>query len=206
MDPSARRTLPSFSLATAFLVALAATPCAAQTLPPPPPPPPSFDTTQRALSQAYQSIQRANAANLASSSATVQANFLYAEALARYRAGDRANAVYDAALAAGMAGAALAGRTVILPLQLPLAGSVPLGYLTAPRAPIAPVVLPSRVLRARNEIERVQQLTGDPLAAATAKYRAALDRYFSGDVAGAEADADAAYLLTEAALKAHNTR
>jgi hypothetical protein len=173
-----------------------------------PHPPPNITTTQRALNAAYQAVQRAyasnaaNAANATSAANATQASFLYAEALARYRAGDRASAYYDAALATGMANAAAAGRTVVAPLQL----RPPTFYGPTPLVPGVTGVLPSELLRARNEIERVEQLTGDPLSAATAKYRAALDRYFSGDIATAKLDAGAAYDLTEQALKAHGKR
>jgi hypothetical protein len=167
----------------------------AQVLPPPLPPPPSISTTQRALNDAYAAVVRANAdAAGANHAIAVQANFLYALALARYRAGDRTSATYDAALAAGMANRAWA------PTSIPLLGAAaPPGFLLPNRPPPLPVVLPNELLRARNEIERVQQLKADPLAAATALYRAALDRYFSGDVAGAKTQADAAYALAAAA-------
>jgi hypothetical protein len=166
-------------------------------LPPPIPPPPPVSVTLRTLNNAYSAVTSANArpgagANLAVS----QANFLYALALARYRAGDRTSATYDAALAAGMANGAYP-RTMI-----PLIGAASPPSFLVPNAPLAlPATLPSELLRARNEIERVQQLNADPLAAATARYRAALDRYFSGDVAGAKAEADAAYALAAAAAK-----
>lgn len=193
----------------AMALALSSRPSAATAQPNPLPahPPPDISTTQRALNEAYSAVQRAYASNAAhagtnapNAAAATQANFLYAEALARYRAGDRASAYYDAALAAGLANEAAAGRTVIEPLHL----NPPPNYYYSPTPPVLgiPAVLPSELLRARNEIERVEQLTGDPLSAATAKYRAALDRYFSGDVSGAKADAAAAYDLTEQALKA----
>ena len=156
-------------------------------LPPPSPPPPPVNVTAQALHDAYTAVVR---------SKSLQANFLYAEALARYRAGDRTSATYDAALAAGMANAVL-GRTYIAPIG---AAPPPDFLLQAKTIPL-PAVLPTEVLRARNEIERVQQLTGDPLSAATARYRAALDRYFAGDVAGAKSEADAAYASAVAAAK-----
>lgn len=188
--------------ALTFVVALVAAdhfPAGAQTLPPAPLPPTSnFNSTRQALAQAHESLQRANAPNSgapASYVATVRANFLYAEALARYRMGDRATAVYDAALATGFANAALSGRTVIEPLAAYVPPAVVLRTIP---------VLPNELLRARDEIERVQWLTADPLSEVTASYRAALDRYFSGDVSGAKAGANAAYDLAEAALRAHN--
>jgi hypothetical protein len=195
-------------IAMAFALSLRPSAATAQPNPLPAHPPPDFSTTQRALSQAYAAVQRAYASNAAHAgtnapilAGATQANFLYAEALARYRAGDRASAYYDAALATGLANEAAAGRTVIEPLHL----NPPPNYYYAPTPPVPgiPTVLPNELLRARNEIERVEQLTGDPLSAATAKYRAALDRYFSGDLSAAKADADAAYDLTEQALKAH---
>ncbi|GEM_PF-2645849 len=186
------------SVVKSLLAALAAVLClgsqaVAQVLPPPPPP---IGTTQRALNDAYMAVVRARAANAAGANlaATSQANFLYALALARFRAGDRTSATYDAALAAGMANGALAHT------QVPVLGTpAPPAYLVPNRAIPLPATLPPELLRARNEIERVQQLKADPLAAATARYRAALDRYFSGDVAGAKSDADAAYALAAAA-------
>lgn len=193
-----------FALSVASLLAQASA-ASAQPNPLPAAPPPNFSTTQRALSAAYAALQRAYAsnashANAPNTTAATQANFLYAEALARYRAGDRANAYYDAALATAMANEAAAGRTVIEPLHL---SPPPNYYAPTPPVPGVTAILPSELLRARNEIERVEQLTGDPLSAATAKYRVALDRYFSGDTPGAKADASAAYDLTEQALKVH---
>jgi len=171
-------------------------------LPPPIPPPPPVSVTLRALNNAYTAVSSANARPGAGASlALSQANFLYALALARYRAGDRSSATYDAALAAGMANGAYA------PTAIPLVGAAPPPGFLVPNAPLAlPASLPSELLRARNEIERVQQLNADPLAAATARYRAALDRYFSGDVVGAKAEADAAYALAAAAAKNSHRR
>jgi len=157
-------------------------------LPPPPLPPPPTGTTQRALNDAYAAVVRSN---------STQANFLYALALARYRAGDRTSATYDAALAAGMANAAAAHTMIPL-----LGAAAPPAFLVPNRPLSLPATLPNELLRARNEIERVQQLKADPLSAATARYRAALDRYFAGDVAGAVAEADAAYALASAAAHA----
>lgn len=174
---------------------------AAQVLPPPPLPPPPISTTQQALRDAYAAIVRANAANAANSNAAAvtQANFLYALALSRYRSGDRVSATYDAARAAGLANGSLPPTYV--PLLSPAA---PLGYLLPARSIPLPATLPTELLRARNEIERVEQATGNPLAEATARYRGALDRYFSGDIAGAKSEADAAYAAARSAAKQHS--
>jgi len=175
---------------------------AAQVLPPPALPPPPISTTQQALRDAYAAIVRANASNAASANAAAisQANFLYALALSRYRAGDRVSANYDAARAAGLANGSLPPTYV--PLLAPAAA--PPGYLLPARSIPLPATLPAELLRARNEIERVEQATGDPLAEATARYRGALDRYFSGDIAGAKSEADAAYAAARRSAKQHS--
>jgi hypothetical protein len=191
----------SLAMLPALLFSLTAQ-SVAQVLPPPPLPPPPINTTQQALNDAYAAVVRANAANAAgaNSAAASQAGFLYALALSRYRAGDRSSATYDAALAAGLANASLA-RTFI-PLAAPVAP--PPGYLFPTRPVPLPAALPSELLRARNEIERLQVATGKPLAAATALYRGALDRYFAGDVAGARSEADAALNAARSAAKPHS--
>ncbi len=110
ISPLARQPIQAIVSAIAFgalLVAASVLRCGpldAQVIPPPPvPPTANADATQQVLAQTYQLLQRLNATNtLPAPNYAVQANFLYAAALARYRSGDRASATYDAALAAGL--------------------------------------------------------------------------------------------------------
>ncbi|MBC5800985.1 MAG: hypothetical protein GIW94_13600 [Candidatus Eremiobacteraeota bacterium] len=138
---------------------------------------------------------------MTSPAAAQQAEFAYAQALQRARAGDVSGAL--AASAHAQATALEAGRgaslpTVPLPPAEPPTTVVPPTGVTPPTAGVpivddAGAVLSPELLAARNEIELASELTHRSLDTAKAHYRRALDAYQSGNAVRARHEARAAF-------------
>lgn len=194
-------------LLAALCVAIAGQPASAQSSPPAAPPPrplpaaPPLPTSPlgRSLSNAYQAIVRTGVSNPA---AAQQAEFAYAQALQRARAGDVSGAL--AASAHAEAAALEAGRGAFSLPSVPLAPPqppttvVPPTGVTPPTAGVpitgdAGAVLSPELLAARNEIELASELTHRSLDTPKAHYRRALDAYQSGNAARARREARAAF-------------
>jgi hypothetical protein len=178
---------PSLALCAALLSRAPAGAAPVPVLPVPAPPAPATGPTGAVLGDAYRALQSAVSANPA---AAVQAQFLYAQALGRLRAGDAAAARADAAMALGLAGAA--GPATVAPLS-PARGLSAGGY--APSAPLAVPpggLLPPELREVRDRIVRDVEQSGKPLPEAAAPYRAALAAYHNGDLPAALSGARAA--------------
>jgi len=150
----------------------------------------------RGLNQAYGAIVRTGVNNPA---AAQRAQYDYAQAVQKARAGDRAGSL--AASARAQADVLLGSPTVAAPRAYAPAQSA----IAAQAARGVPIVengpaLSGDLIVAKRQLELASQVPGANLDDAKKQYRAALDDYFSGNTERSRSEAQSAFDGATAAL------